>query len=412
MTPATPAPQSVDAQLAILLKGVDYGDAQTLLVMRAALRARLTEALAAGRPLSAYLGIDPTGSQLTLGHAVPLRKLRQIQDLGHRVVFLIGDMTARIGDPSDKSAARRMQTAAEAAQNAQTYIEQALRVLDPERTEVRYNSEWLERLSFADVIELASNFTVQQFLQRENFAKRHERGDAIWLHEFFYALMQAYDAVALGVDLQVGGTEQLFNLMAGRKLQEAFGQQPLIPLTLPILVGTDGHERMSKTSGNFIAIVDSPEEQYGKAMSLPDEAMANWFQLLTPVPDDEVAALLSAMADGREHPMAVKKRLAAEVVTVFHGAEAAERAALHFARTVQAGEVPEDVPDFALSGPTGMLDLLVAAQLVATRGEGRRLLQQGGVRLDGVPVADMALVLEPGPERLLQAGKRRFVRLR
>jgi tyrosyl-tRNA synthetase len=411
MSPTTPPQLPVDDQLTILLKGVDYGDAQTLQVMRNALRDRLSEAIAAGRPLSAYLGIDPTGSLLTLGHAVPLRKLRQIQDLGHRVVFLIGDMTARIGDPSDKSAARRMQTAAEAAENARTYIEQAMRVLDPERTDVRFNSEWLERLTFADVIELASNFTVQQFLQRDNFAKRHERGDAIWLHEFYYALMQAYDAVALGVDIQVGGTEQLFNLMAGRKLQEAFGQQPLIPLTLPILVGTDGHERMSKTTGNFIAIVDSPEEQYGKTMSLPDESMANWFQLLTPVPDDELATLLGAVAAGDEHPMAAKKRLAAEIVTVFHGADAAVRAAEHFARTVQAGEVPEDVPDFALAAPTGVLDVLVAAKLVASRGEGRRLMQQGGVRLDGEPVTDLTLVLEPGRGRLLQAGKRRFVRL-
>jgi tyrosyl-tRNA synthetase len=401
----------VEAQLAILMKGVDYGDPQTLRVMRQALGERLRLAAAEGRPLLAYLGVDPTASVLTLGHAVPLRKLRQIQDLGHQVVFLIGDMTALIGDPSDKTAARRRQTPDEVAAHARTYVEQALHVLDPARTEVRFNSEWLAGLTFADVIEVASSFTVQQFLQRDNFAKRFERGDAIWLHEFYYALMQAYDAMALGVDIQVGGVEQLFNLMAGRKLQEAFGQRPLIPLTVPILVGTDGQQRMSKTTGNYVAIVDAPEEQYGKTMSLPDAAMANWFELLTDVPQAEIDRLLADTAAGDVHPMDLKKRLAAEVVSVFHGPDAVPAAAEHFARTVQAGEAPAEVPELRLAAPTGLLDLMLSTGLVATKGEARRLIQQGGVRLDGEPVTDAATVLEPGPARLLQAGKRRYLRL-
>jgi tyrosyl-tRNA synthetase len=409
--PASPGPLAIDEQVAILLRGVDYGDAQTLEVMAGELRQRLAAAQAAGRPLLAYLGVDPTGSLLTLGHAVALRKLRQLQALGHRAVFLIGDMTALIGDPSDKTAARRRLTPAEVDENARTYVEQAMRLLDPSRTEIRRNSEWLARLTFADVIELASNFTVQQFLQRDNFARRFQRGDAIWLHEFYYALMQAYDAAAMGVDIQVGGTEQLFNLMAGRKLQEAMGQAPLIPLTMPILVGTDGRERMSKTTGNYVAIVDAPEQQYGQTMSLPDEAMANWFQLLTDLPQPEIDHLLAEVAAGRLHPMAAKKRLAQEIVTVFHDPAAAAAAAEHFARTVQAGELPSDIPQQTLTAPVGLLDLLASAGLTTSKGDGRRLVQQGGVRLDGVVVTDPLLVLEPGTPHVLQAGKRRYLRL-
>jgi tyrosyl-tRNA synthetase len=252
---------------------------------------------------------------------------------------------------------------------------------------------------------------VQQFVQRDNFARRFQRGDAIWLHEFFYALMQAYDAAAMGVDIQVGGTEQLFNLMAGRKLQEAAGQRPLIPLTMPILVGTDGQQRMSKTTGNYVAIVDPPEQQYGQTMSLPDAAMGNWFQLLSDLAPAEIEALLADVAAGRLHPMAAKKRLAEAVVTAFHGPAAAAAAADHFARTVQAGELPEALPERALGAPIGLLDLLVDAGLVASKGEGRRLAQQGGLRLDGQVISDPSLVLRPGEPHVLQAGKRRYLRL-
>lgn len=403
----------VEEQLAIILRGVDYGDELLFEAMREELRLRLEESRSQGRPLTAYVGVDPTGTELTLGHTVPLRKLRQLQDLGHRAIFVIGTMTALVGDPSDKATARRRLTMEEVERNAATYIEQAFRVLDPARTEIRRNGDWLAELRLADLIDLAANFTVQQFLQRETFAQRFERGDAIWLHEFFYALMQAYDAVVLQTDIQIGGTEQLFNLMAGRKLQEALGQRPQIPITLPILVGTDGRLRMSKTTGNYVGILDSPEDQFGKTMSIPDEAMANWFNLVTSLHPDEIKSILASVADGSLHPMAAKKRLAREIVTLFHGPEAALRAEAHFERTVQQRDRPEE--DKLASFPVGegmtLLDVMCRAGLASSRSEARRLLEQRCVRIDGQVVTEPTYPLEPGPPRVLQVGKRRFVRL-
>lgn len=414
ISPTGAGPRSdipVEDQLDLLLRGVEYGDEGLARAMRAELAARLTESIATGRPLTAYVGVDPTGSDLTLGHTVPLRKLRQLQDLGHRGIFVVGTFTARIGDPSDKEAARQQQTEDEVRAHAATYVEQAMAVLDPDRTEVRYNGEWLSALTFEDVIELSSRFTVGQFLQRDNFRLRWERGDAIWLHEFFYALMQAYDAYELHADVQIGGTEQLFNLMAGRKLQEAGGQPPQIPLTMPILVGTDGTARMSKSSGNYVAIAEAPEEQYGKTMSIPDAAMANWFELASSLPPREIRSLLAQVESGALHPMDAKKRLAADIVTLFHGADAARRAAKHFERTVQGGQLPDEVAEYAMVAPTGLLALITAAGLASSNSEARRLVAQGGVRLDGVVLTDPATTIEPGPERLLQVGKRRVVRL-
>lgn len=402
---------TIEEQLEVLMSGAEYGDPETRENMRRALRERLQDVEQEGRPLRVYCGYDPRKPDLHLGHTITMRKLRQFQDFGHEVIFLVGTFTSLIGDPSDKGEARDQLTMAEVEENARTYAEQAFKILDPAKTTIRYNHEWLSALNFADVIRLASNFTVQQFLSRENFSKRYTAGEAIFLHEFFYALMQAYDAVALGVDIQVGGTEQLFNLMAGRKLQETFGQEPLIPITLPILVGTDGQQRMSKTTGNYVAIVDPPEDQYGKTMSLPDEAMANWFQLLTTLRQPEIDQLMAAIAAGEVHPMAAKKRLAHEIVTIFHDADAADGAAAHFERTVQSGELPAEIPERAVTAAIGLLDLLAEAGLVASRSEGRRLVQQGGVRLDGHAVTDVALVVEPGEPRVLQVGKRRFLKL-
>ncbi len=403
----------VDEQLTILLRGVDYGDPRLLEAMTAELRGRLEVSRRTGKPLTAYVGIDPTGRDLTLGHTVPLRKLRQLQELGHHAIFLIGDMTATIGDASDKSAARQRLTGEEVEAHAETYVEQAFKVLDPERTEIRRNSEWLTGLTFTDVLELASRFTVQQFLQRENFALRFKQGDAIWLHEFFYALMQACDAVNLRADIQIGGTEQLFNLMAGRKLQQAVGQEPQIPLTLPILVGTDGHMRMSKSTGNYVGVVEPPEEQYGKTMSLPDEAMANWFNLVTSLHPAEIEDVLSTVASGERHPMDAKKLLAREIVTLFHGRQAAAAAEDYFERTIQSGEQPdaEEMPGFHVTEPVGLLVLMQGAGLTTSKNEGRRLVAQRGVRLEGEVLSDPMLVIEPGPPRVLQVGKRRFLRL-
>jgi len=403
--------KSVDEQIAILMRGVDFGDETIKQVMERELRERLEEAQREGRPLRVYCGFDPTASQLTLGHTVPMRKLRQFQDLGHHVIFLIGSFTALIGDPSDRDSARPQQTPEEVAEKSRGYAEQAFKILDPDRTEVRYNAEWLAPLTFADVIKLASHFTVQQFLARESFAKRYAKGDPIWLHEFFYALMQAYDAVMLETDVQIGGTEQLFNLMAGRKLQEALGQRPQICLTLPILVGTDGYQRMGQSRGNYIGVDEPPEEMYGKVMSIPDHAMRNYFDLISSFEPDEIADIERRIADGSLHPMEAKMLLARDIVTIYHDAEAAARAEEHFKRVFRKRELPEEMPTHRLTASQNIVDLLVEAGLAPSKSQARRLIAQGGVRLDGKQVDSIEETVMPDKEAILQVGKRRFVRI-
>ena len=397
----------IDEQIAILMRGIDFGDEQIKQVMERELRERLHE----GRPLRVYCGFDPTTSQLTLGHTVPMRKLRQFQELGHQVIFLIGTFTALIGDPSDKDSARPQQTLEEVAEKTKGYAKQAFKILDPDKTEVRYNADWLAPLTFADLIRLSSHFTVQQFLARENFAKRHAKGDPIWLHELFYALMQAYDAVTLETDVQIGGTEQLFNLMAGRKLQEALGQRPQICLTLPILVGTDGHQRMGQSLGNYIGVNEPPEEMYGKVMSIPDHAMRNYFDLLSSFEPAQIADIEERMVTESLHPMEAKMTLARDIVAIYHDAEAAARAEAHFKRVFQKGKLPEDMPTHELAAPQNIVDLLAEVGLAPSKSQARRLVAQGGVRLDGNKVKSIEETVIPGEEAILQVGKRRFVRI-
>jgi tyrosyl-tRNA synthetase len=402
---------TIDEQVAILMRGAEFGDEQITEHMREELRERLIEAEKAGRPLRVYVGFDPTATYLTIGHTVPMRKLRQFQDLGHHVIFLIGTFTGLIGDPSDTTDARAQQTPEQVAENARTYTEQAFKILDPEKTEVRDNAEWLSKLTFADVIKLASNFTVQQFLSRDNFAQRYKKGEPIWVHEFLYALMQGYDAVALETDVQGGGTDQLFNLLAGRKLQESFGQRPQVCITLPILVGTDGHLRMGKSKGNYVGLNEPPETKYGKTMSIPDSAMRNWFELVTRWTPEQIDELLGAVEQGELHPMEAKKKLAWEIVSIFDGDEAADKAAVHFARVHQQRKLPEDMPSLALSGPTNVVDIIHAAGLAPSKSQARRLVQQGAVKLDGERVDDIGTEIEVAGEAILQVGKRRFLRL-
>ena len=402
---------TIDEQVAVLMRGAEFGDEQIKDHMQAELRERLVEAEKTGRPLRVYAGFDPTATYLTIGHTVPMRKLRQFQELGHQVTFLIGSFTGLIGDPSDKTSARKQQTSQQVAENARTYTEQAFKILDPEKTLVRENAQWLSKLTFEDVIELASNFTVQQFLARENFKLRHENGDAIWLHEFFYALMQGYDAVAMETDVQVGGTDQLFNLMAGRKLQEVFGQKPQVCVTMPILVGTDGTMRMSKSTGNHVGIDEAPEDKYGKTMSIPDSAMRNWFELVTRWTPEQIDDLLEAVEQGAMHPMAAKKKLAREIVAIFDGEDAADRAAAHFERVHQQRELPQEMPTRAISGPTNVVDIIYDAGFARSKSEARRLVQQGAVKLDGERVTDIETAIEAPTERVFQVGKRRFLRL-
>ena len=402
----------VDEQMRILMRGVDFGDAQTYTNMEKELRARLQESYDSGRPLRIYCGYDPSSPDLHLGHTISMRKLRQFQDLGHDVTFLIGSFTGMIGDPSDKESARRQQTLDDALAKARTYTEQAFRVLDRPKTKVRFNHEWLSELSFGDVVRLASNFTVQQFLARENFANRFSRGDAIWVHEFFYALMQGYDAVAQETDVQIGGTDQLFNLMAGRKLMEAHGMRPQVVLTFPILEGTDGVMRMSKSSGNYIGIDEPPGVIFTKVLNLPDTVMRNYATLVTRWSQAEIDARFAEVASGQLDLRELKHRLAWEIVSIFQGDDAANQAA-EDARRMFEGAAPSDAPVFSLAAPMNILDLLHESGLVASKGEARRLVQQGGVRVDGetIQVIDYTITPAEGRETVVQAGKRKFLRV-
>ncbi|GAB4335950.1 MAG: tyrosine--tRNA ligase [Dehalococcoidia bacterium] len=394
----------VDEQLFVLMSGVDYGDPGLYETFRDELRKLLEE----DRPLRVYLGIDPTATSLTLGHTVPLRKLRQFQQFGHHAIFLIGDYTALIGDPSDKNKLRPMLTPEEIKRNERTYFEQAARFLDPGRTELRHNSEWLAKLDFREIITLMSKFTVAEMLRRDNFRKRFDDGDPIYLHEFLYSLMQGYDAYALACDVQVGGTEQLFNLMAGRKIQADAGQRPHVPITMPILVGIDGKMRMSKSLGNYIAIDDSPEEQYGKTMSIPDDVIGDYFMLATNLDRADVVATIEALRRGERDPMAEKKRLARTIVTEMWGEAAARAAEEQFERTIQHKEAPEVMPVAQVDDGRPLLDVLVEAGIVPSKREGRRLFEQGAVAVDG-KVAAVEAVATPGST--VQVGKRRWLRI-
>lgn len=394
----------VDEQLFVLMSGVDYGDPGLFATFREELRALLEE----DRPLRVYLGIDPTATSLTLGHTVPLRKLRQFQQFGHHAIFLIGDYTALIGDPSDKNKLRPMLSLEEIQRNERTYFEQAARFLDPERTELRHNSEWLAKLDFREIITLMSKFTVAEMLRRDNFRKRFEDGDPIYLHEFLYSLMQGYDAYALACDVQVGGTEQLFNLMAGRKIQADAGQRPHVPITMPILVGIDGKMRMSKSTGNYIAIDDPPEEQYGKTMSIPDDVIGDYFMLATNLDRADVIATIEGLKRGERDPLTEKKRLARTIVTELWGEAAARAAEEYFERTIQQKEAPADVPVAAVTGERPLLDLLLEAGIVQSKREGRRLFEQGAVTVDG-EVAGIEAIARPGTT--VQVGKRRWLRV-
>ncbi|MBC7227948.1 MAG: tyrosine--tRNA ligase [Thermoflexales bacterium] len=400
-------PLSIDEQVALLMHGAEFGDDQIRERMAQELRERLKE----GRPLRVYCGYDPTAPDLHLGHTVTMRKLRLFQELGHQAIFVIGDYTALIGDPSGRDRARPRLTYEQIQANARTYIQQAFKILDPERTEVRYNGEWLAGMKYEDFIFTAAQVTVQQFLARENFARRYEAGDAIWLHELLYPLAQGYDAVMLRADVQIGGTDQLFNLLVGRKIQEAYGLPPQVCITFPILVGTDGKLRMSKSMGNYIGVDEPPEVMYGKVMSIPDEAMPNYFDLVTRWTPEEIARIKAAIADGSLHPMEAKKQLAWEIVDIFHGREAADAAAEHFRRVFQERQLPQEMPVWELREPVNIVDLIHAAGMTRSKSDARRLIQQGSVLLDGIKVTSIETVVGTEKEAVLRVGNRGFLRL-
>ncbi|MBL8166128.1 MAG: tyrosine--tRNA ligase [Anaerolineae bacterium] len=406
---------TIDEQVELLMSGAEYGDPQTKEVMSRELRQRLIEAEKSGRPLRVYCGYDPRTADLHLGHTITMRKLRQFQDLGHDVTFLVGSFTSLIGDPSDKDKAREQLTREQVMENARTYAEQAFKILDREKTRVRFNDEWLSTLDFADIIRLASNFTVQQFLVRENFKKRLDAGEPIYLHELFYGLMQGYDAVAQETDVQVGGQDQLFNIIiAGRKLQEGLGQRPQVAIIMgESLPGTDGEIKMSKSLGNHIPILAEPWDMFGKVMSVPDKAMPIFHKLILGWSPTQVNELVQGLANGTRHPNEVKMNLAREIVSIFHSADDAAAAQKRWDDVFRShGGLPEDIEQSVLSAPERVLDILRRLEMVASGAEAKRLMQQNGIRLNEQPVTDPAAMVTP--EMLpvvLQVGKRKFVKL-
>jgi tyrosyl-tRNA synthetase len=401
---------NIDEQVAYLMQGTEYGDDALKQSMADELRERLLEAQKEGRPLRVYCGYDPRRADLHLGHTVTMRKLRQFQELGHEVTFLIGNYTSLIGDPSDKDVLRPQLTAQEVEENGRTYAEQAFRILDPKKTVIRYNAEWLSKLTFEQLIKLGSNFTIQQFLTRENFKLRWDKGDAIYLHETFYSIMQGYDAYSMRSDVQIGGTDQLFNIVtAARKVMTFLGEKPNIAIILGILPGTDGVVRMSKSLGNHIPINTNAEDMYGKVMSVPDFAMPSYARLVTRWTPSEVTQFEQELSDNRLHPRDAKMKLALEIVGCFYGDDEAQHAQETFVRLFQQRDVPEDMPEYKLFAGQTVLEVLVSAGLASSKSDGRRLIDQKGVRLDGQVLADGSLTVAHGG--VLQVGKRHFLRL-
>jgi tyrosyl-tRNA synthetase len=388
-------------QLEVLVDGCDHVET----------RAELAARLAAGERLTVKLGIDPTGSFLHLGHAVVLHKMQQFVDFGHRVILLIGDFTARIGDPTGRNATRPALTDEQIAQNMRDYRDQAGKVLDLERIEVMHNSTWLAPLTMADLIGLMSQTTVAQMLARNDFADRYAEGTPIALHEFLYPIAQAYDSVAMRAGVELGGSDQLFNLLVGRSYQEHAGQVKQICMTTPILEGTDGVVRMGKSRGNFIGLTEPAAEQFGKLMSIPDEMIPRYALLAAFRPKAEADALAAALAAGTTHPMTAKKDLAEEIVTRYHGSAEARAARERFEATVQRGEVPTDISDVRAGDARTLSDLIVAVGFAQSKREAQRAIESGSVRLDGVAARDPRQVWDAKVPVILSVGARRFVRI-
>jgi tyrosyl-tRNA synthetase len=405
-----PTKRSIEEQIEYLKRGV------VDLIREDDLRRKLERSVETGHPLRVKLGADPTAPDLHLGHTVVLRKLRQFQELGHTVIFLIGDFTGMIGDPTGRSATRPPLSREEIEANAETYKQQVFKILDPERTVIEFNSRWLGALRSEEWIRLTAKVTVAQILEREDFQKRLREGSPISLHELLYPVAQAYDSVVLGADVELGGTDQKFNLLVGRDLQREFGQEPQVVMTVPLLVGTDGVQKMSKSYGNYIGITEPPEQIYGKIMSISDEVMWTYYELLTDVPPEELTRWRAEAEAGRLNPRDVKAQLARRLVAEFHSEAAARRAEEEFTRIFRERGLPSEIPIFPLSASVGerveLARVLVQSGLAPSMREARRLIEQGGVQVDGERVRDPRAHIVVTPEFLLQVGKRRFLRVR
>lgn len=392
--------QSLETTLAELKRGVEdvYSEAD------------LIEKLKENRPLRVKLGADPTAPDIHLGHTVVLNKLRQFQQLGHEVIFLIGDFTGMVGDPSGKNSTRPPLTREDVLRNAETYKQQIFKILDPQKTRIVFNSEWLGELGTEGMIRLASNYTVARMLERDDFKKRFSNNQPIAIHEFIYPLLQGHDSVALHADVELGGTDQTFNLLIGRELQKSAGQKPQVAMTLPLLVGLDGEKKMSKSLGNYIGVTEAPSEMFGKVMSISDELMWDWYNLLSFRPLDEIAQLKADVANGK-NPRDVKILLAKEIIARFHSEADADAAEQEFINRFQKGAMPDEMPEFTFEGEIGLANLLKEAGLVASTSEAIRSVNQGGVKIDGEKVEDSKLVIQAGTTAVYQVGKRKFARV-
>lgn len=402
----------VERQLDVIQRGVAE------IVPEDELKGKVIKSVVSGEPLKIKLGLDPSAPDIHIGHTVVMHKLRQFQELGHQVQLIIGDFTGRIGDPTGKSETRKQLTEEDVQRNAQTYKEQIFKILDPEKTKVYYNSEWLGPMSFADVVTLSAKVTVARMLERDDFTKRYQNGLPISIHEFFYPLMQGMDSVALQSDIELGGTDQKFNLLMGRTLQKEYGVEPQATITLPLLEGLDGVQKMSKSLGNYIGVDEEPNEIYGKSMSVPDELMQKYFELATDISNEELAELAKGIQDGSVHPRDAKMKLAGTLVRMYHGEEAAEAAKQHFVTVFQQRALPDDIEEFTLTsdqledGGIRVIQLLTHLGFAASNGEAKRSIQQGSVKINEEKWTDVNGAYTPQEGDIVQVGKRKFAKIK
>lgn len=393
-------------QLKIIKRGV------VEIIQEDELLEKLKESFIKGKPLRVKAGFDPTAPDLHLGHTVLLNKMRQFQELGHEVIFLIGDFTGMIGDPTGKSETRKALTKEEVMKNAETYKEQVFKILDPKKTIIDFNSRWLEPLTGKDMIFLAAKYTVARMLERDDFAKRYESGKPISIHEFMYPLLQGYDSVALKADIELGGTDQKFNLLVGRDLQKEYGLRPQTVITLPLLEGLDGVNKMSKSLGNYVGITEPPKEIFGKLMSISDDLMLKYYELLSELSLEELEKLKEDIKSGKKHPLEAKKELAMEMVRRFHSEEDAIKARKEFEEVFSKHGLPEEMPEYLLKEEKNLVDILYEASIVSSKSEGKRMIQQKAVEMNGEKVLDINFKLVPDGEKIIKVGKRKFLKIK
>ena len=396
---------SLNEQMDIIRSGVEEIIPETELVKK------IEKSIANKEPLKIKCGCDPSRPDLHIGHAVLLRKMRQFQDMGHQAILLIGDFTAMIGDPTGRNKTRPQITIEDTKLNAQSYIDQAGIILDKSTLNIVYNSDWLGKMDFSDVIKLASKYTVARMLERDDFTKRYGGGVPISLHEFLYPLAQGYDSVHLNADVELGGTDQKFNLLVGRDLQKESGQTPQVVITTILLEGTDGVEKMSKSYDNYIGLTDSPSDMYGRTLSIPDALIGKYFEYATTISSEALDIINNDLSEGKSNPRDLKRQLAREIVKIYHDEDAAQKAEIDFDALFIKKDIPDDIPEYALSSTETLVSIMVDNNLVSSNGDAKRMIKQGAVKLDNEKISDMSLEISPGSEKVLKVGKRKFLRI-